>query len=258
MNDLSFITAFKRFDNFYGAVQRSALFSYGVNSIPVYVPNNEPDVVENCKKFSNVTVLEGIRTARNLGFSNQSPILKDMIKVALENIKTDYVGLINSDIIIPEGFSNKVMDIFNTHGSNAFVVVTRYDTDLFFEIDSVEKLVEFFQQKTTPYDESCSTDLFLAHKNIFYTFIVRMPDLVLGRYAWDNWLHYSAVENGFNCLNGTRILKTYHCSHTHFHILSQEGAAGREAPSSGHNTKMFLDIGNRIGSPIHINSWKYA
>lgn len=258
MIDLSFITAFKQFDNFYGAVQRSALFSYGLNSIPVYVPNNEPDVIESCKGYPFLTVLDGVRTGRNLGFKNSSPILKDMIKVALGEIKTNYVGLINSDIIIQEDFSEIVMDVLNTYGENAFIAVTRRDTDLFFEIDSVEKMREFFLQQTTPYDEACSSDLFLTSKRNFYCLIANMPDMILGRYAWDNWLHYSAVENGFNCLNGTRAIKTVHCVHTHSHILSQEGAAGKTAPSSGHNIRMLLDIKNRIGPPILINTWKYV
>jgi len=101
---ITFITAFKPFDVTYLPIQRSALFSYKANGIPVIAADTEGDAKEYCTRFPNVTLLKGIRTAKDLGYNNCAPILKDLIVEALKGVKTPLVGLINSDILIPMDF----------------------------------------------------------------------------------------------------------------------------------------------------------
>lgn len=253
---ITFITAFKEFDDYYGAIQRSALFSYETAGIPVIAPDNVPNAEKHCSKFKNVSIYNGVKTAKDLGYKNTSPLLNDMLKRGTEQVTTPLVGLINCDVLIPEDFLDTLKAVVKKYGEGNLIVVTRHDIDLFSEIDTVDKLKSAFEQESKIYDINSSSDLFIASRNIFRALAVHMPNFILGRYAWDNWLHYKGAvhHRGYN---GTKVFKILHCRHTHSHIEIQEGRPGRKAPSSVHNIKLLEDMRNQYGAMPRINTWPY-
>lgn len=249
---ISFLTSFKNFDEYYGPIQRSALFSYQVNGIPVFAPDMEPPT---CEK--NINFIKGIKTGKDLGFKNSTPVIKDMILGCLDHIQTPMVGFINSDIIIPADFQSIYKRVLKKYGESVFIAVTRYDFTLKEEINDLGKLGDAFKQDALIYDEASSSDLFIASKATFKKMAEEMPNFMLGRYAWDNWLHYYAAVH-LHPLNGTYTFKTLHCRHTHQHIMDQEGSPGRKASSSAYNISLLKDMQDHYGSTIRINKWEFV
>ena len=252
---ITFITAFKSFDTFYLPIQRSALFSYKANNIPVIAADTEKDAGEYCRSFPNVSLLKNIRTAQDIGFKNRSPILKDLLIEALKLIQTPLVGLINSDILVPMNFKNSLQKMISQTSQQSFIAFTRYDLTLEEEIKTVKSLEKLFILKSTIYDEATSSDLFISSYENFKIIAREIPEFILGRYGWDNWLHLYARGN-FNCFNGTKALKTLHCRHDHSHILNQEGRPGRSATSSAYNISLLEPIRVKYGSNVQINRWE--
>lgn len=251
---ISFITAFKDFDVFYGAVQRSALYTWKENGVKVYAPDNEPTVKENVARFSNVQLVPEVLTARHFRYQNSSPILKDLLLKSLDMIDQPMVAFINSDILIPSDFAQLIRRVVTKYGTDIFIVVSRFDIDLFFEVDTMEKWRQVYDQTCTVHNDACSSDLFIASKENFRKMARSIPEFVLGRYGWDNWIHFY-VHATFTSYNGTHLFKTLHCRHGHQHIEIQEGKPGRYAPSSVHNLTLLRNMQNIYGSSIRINKW---
>jgi calcineurin-like phosphoesterase family protein len=252
---ITFITAFKPFDLIYLPIQRSALFSYKANKTPVIAADTEGDAKKVCLGFPNVTLLTSIKTAKDLGFNNQSPILKDLLIEALKGIKTPLVGLLNSDILIPMGFKKFLQGMLKKTGDHGFTAFTRYDLNLDTEIKTVKGLRKLFTQESTIYDEATSSDLFISSYENFKKIAEEIPEFILGRYGWDNWIH-SFAEVNFRCFNGTKALKILHCRHDHSHITSQEGNPGKSAVSSAYNISLLKPIQEKYGIEVRIQHWE--
>ena len=253
-----FITAFKSFkNNNDGASQRSALYTWAANGARIVAPNNESDIKENCQRFPSVKLLPGIRTARDFHFQHNSPVLKDLLLRGLDEYQDEWVVLINSDVLLPRDFYLTLKDVGRRYRDNAFIAVTRYDIDLFYEVDTHQKHDAVFTEEATIYNEHCSSDVFISRRENFLKMAKDMPPFILGRYGWDNWIHYYVYVN-FYALNGTRVFKTLHCRHNHQHIEMQEGRPGRYALSSVHNLTLLRNMQNLYGQSIRINRWPYV
>jgi hypothetical protein len=248
---ISFITALKKFDEEFGPIQRSALYSWGANAVPVYAISDE------LYTYAGLTTLEGVKTGRDLKFKTSSPLINDLIKQALPKISTPLVGFINSDIIILEDFADKIAQIVLKYGPDIFMTGTRYQIKLPYEVDSPESYARIQGEERRIYDEMSSADIFIASKEFYAKMADAMPNFIMGRYAWDNWIHTYAEINIKEKYNCTKVLPTLHCVHSIEHIERQEGLPGRRAPSAVHNIRLYEGTFLRYGSS-RINKWPYV
>jgi hypothetical protein len=232
---ISFISTFKKFFGLYDRIQRSAIYSWGANGIHSIVPSNEKDTQEVCSTYPHFTVIDGVKRAREIGFLNSSPILKDLIDKALPAIDTTMVGLIKSDIILPEDFSKKCELIFQKYGYDIFIVSSRISIRLNYLIDSSESYKKALTEPRLSYPKS---DLFITSKFLWRKIIKDMPEFIFGRYCWDDWLQTYAETHGLKKYNCTEALTPLHCDHPSM-IAMQEGAEGKEAPSSKYNFELW-------------------
>jgi len=252
-NQISFVTAFKRFKAPYSMIQHSALYSWKVHDIKVVASANEIGVKENCKDYSNITLINGVKRARELGFSNQSPIVRDLIEKALPHIETPLIGLINSDIIIASNFSENLNKILEKYGYNIFLASSRENIHLNNLVNSPESYMTVQKENRLFYDECTSSDVFITSKFWWKKIISSMPDFILGRFAWDNWLHLYAELNMHDFrYNSSKELVIIHCDHSYEHIYVQEKAREKEAPSSQYNLKLWKESQHSL---IFINNW---
>ena len=236
---ISFISAFKKFKGVYKNIQHSALYSWRANNIEVIIPTIEVDAKINCSQYSNARFIDGIKRGRELGFNTQSPVIKDLIDKALPQINTTMVAFINSDIIILDNFSEIIEKIFNKYGYNIYLVGSRQDIQLQDRVGSVETYKKLMQEKREEYDPYTSSDIFITSKFWWRKIIKDMPEFIMGRYGWDNWFHMYAEKNRLEKYNCSSVLTLLHCKHGFEHILKQEGAKERLAPSSLHNLRLW-------------------
>lgn len=251
---LSFISAFKKFRPPYNRIQHSALYSWRANNIETFTPENEIGIRDACQGYSNVKLIPDVKRARELGFSNQSPIIRDMITKALPLINTPMIALINSDIIILPNFSERIEKIVKKYGFNIYLVGTRFDIKLTTLVNSEESYKQVIGEDRKMYDVCTSADLFITSKFIWRKIIHEMPEFILGRYGWDNWLHMIAEIRGFRKYNCTEALTTLHCEHDHKHIVLQEKIPKQAAPSSQYNLNLWQKAKDVFGT-TRINSW---
>lgn len=251
---ITFITAFRKFRPPFGMIQHSALYSWKVNGIPVIAPANEVDTEGVCAGYDNITLIDGVKRGREIGFPTQSPIVPDLIGKALPFVDTTMVAYINSDIIITENFVEKIQQIIDKYGYDIFGVSSRNEIDLKEYVNTPESYKAVLEQERQAYDDSTSSDLFLASKFTWRKVISEMPDYILGRWGWDNYLHmmgeiYSLKK--YNCSDALQIL---HCKHTFHHIYAQEKKHEKEAPSSQHNLALWEKTRGMYGT-TRIKVW---
>jgi len=251
---ISFITAFKKFKGPYDMIQHSALYSWNMNDIKVVAPLNEVGLKEKCAGYPNLTMIEGVRRARELGFSNQCPIVKDLIAAALPHFNTTMVALINSDIIITDNFLENVQKMVHKYGYDIYAVGSRYDIQLNYSVNDEETYKKVQQEDRKVYDVMTSSDIFITSKFIWRKIIHDMPDFILGRYGWDNWLHMYAEINSLKKMNCSEAIPILHCVHDHMHIFNQEKAKKEAAASSQHNIGLWNKVKDVYGT-TKIGTW---
>lgn len=251
---ISFITAFKKFKPPYDMIQNSAIYSWRINEIKAVAPLNEVGIKEKCSGHDNLILIENVKRARELGFSNQCPIVKDLIAKALPFFDTTIIALINSDVIITEGFVDKVHRIIDKYGYDIYMVGSRHDIQLNYYVNSPETYKKVLQEEYSHYDHMTSSDIFITSKFLWKKIIHDMPDFILGRYGWDNWLHMYAEINKLKKYNCSDALPILHCKHDHMHIFRQEGAKEQHAASSQHNISLWNQVRGIYGT-TRISAW---
>lgn len=254
MRLISLVTAFKKFKPPYSRIQNSALFSWKANNIETFTPENEIGVKDACQGYSNVKLIPNVKRARELGFPNQSPIVRDMIMKALPLVKTPMIALINSDIIILPDFAERIEKIVKKYGYDIYLVGTRRDIKLKTLINSEESYKQVIEEDRELYDKSTSSDLFITSKFMWRKIIHEMPEFILGRYGWDNWLHMIAEIKGFRKFNCTETLIILHCEHDYKHIMLQEKIPEQAASSSQYNLNLWQKVKDVYGT-TRINAW---
>jgi len=254
MNNITFITAFRKFRPPFNMIQHSALYSWKVNGIPVIAPMNEIGIKEACTGYENITLIDGVKRGREIGFSTQSPIVPDLIAKALPLAKTTTVAYINSDIIITENFSERIQQMVDKYGYDIYAVGSRNEIDLKEYINTPETYKKVLEQKREAYDDSTSSDIFIASKFTWRKVISEMPDYILGRWGWDNYLHMMAEVYKLKKHNCSDVLPILHCKHTFHHIFAQEKKHEKDAPSSQYNLALWEKTRGMYGT-TRIKSW---
>lgn len=234
-NQISFVTAFKKFKPPYSLIQSSALYSWQVNDIKIVASENEVGLKGPCSVFTNLTLVPGIKRARELEFQHQAPVVRDLIEKTLPFIETPMVALINSDIIIPSNFNSVLDRIFRKYGFNIFLAIGRQDIQLTYQVTSPEAYQAVQKEHGKPAEDSTGPYTFITSKFWWRKVIQEMPDLILGRYGWDNWIRRYAQLHIENRLTASKALILLHCIHGHNHIIIQEKAQPGKDPSSQFN-----------------------
>jgi len=242
--NIVFITSFKPFVGCDATSQKSAIYSWGYNGINYISTSNIGGVR-----------IGGVRKGSDLGYSSDAEVIKDIILSGLEKIEKGLVVFINGDIIVVPGFDKSIYDMVEKYGENSFYTATRYDINLDFEVHDDKTYRDACHLERRLYDTISSSDIFIMSKENMRRMAEDMPDLIMGRYGWDNWIHYWAAANvpHYNC---TDTLITLHCNHNHDHIKDQEGLPGKMAPSSAHNLRLLQEMSDKYGSMIRINKWQ--
>ena len=208
MNNLiSLVTAFKKFQGNYDRIQKSAIFSWNSNDLQVIAPYNEIGIKESCKDFQNITFIEGVKRGRELGFSTQAPIFKDLIEKALPVTGAPMVGFLNADIVLLEDFSKKIEKILEKYGYDIFITGSRSDIRLDYYANDDQSYKKVQAEPRIPFSGS---DIFITSKFIWRLLISGMPEFIMGRCCLSDWLCLQAQVKKLKKYNCTNFLPTLH------------------------------------------------
>jgi hypothetical protein len=221
----------------------------------VIAPNNEGFLNDRTANFGNVTILDGVKLAKDIGFTTRAPILPDFIVKALPLIETPLVALINADIMITPEFSKNLGEVIEKHGYSSMYISCRKNISLDFRADSDVMYQKAMALDRRVYDSETSSDLFITSKYWWKRISQEVPQFILGRLGFDNWLHMYAeiiIKSRFNCSSS---LPTLHCDHDDRYIASQEKTRKRsDMPSNKYNLDLWEDWRGRYGT-VRVNNW---
>ena len=224
--------------------QLNALYSWSIANVPVILVGkiNKPENLN--KRFPNIIYVPHVQTARDLNIDSDAPIVRSIIKEALPIIQTPMVGLINSDIIVKDNFMSVLIKAVAKNGYSMFLSCPRFDIVCEETVDTLKKLRRTFK-KDRPHSDT-SGDIFIGPKRKFEKMIDLMPNFIIGKYCWDNWIHtFFELYNDppTKCFNCSRWLPVFHQDHGRRHINSDPGIM--------HNRALFKKT-----SIIRLNDWK--
>ena len=200
----------KEFTSLFGVIQRNAINSWLKLSpkpkIILFGIENEDikkEFDDDCITFLSIDHVNEYKT----------PFISSIFEKAIEHSPTETLCYVNSDIILFNDFPRTVENLI--YQKKYFGVGKRYTIE-------IEKILDFSDQskirdyylKNLKFDLYTGSDYFIFHKKS----IRNMPNFLIGRTCWDNWLMYNAVKNNLNQIDCSFDIACIHQKHDYSHI----------------------------------------
>ncbi len=241
---MSLITLFsapKPFTNPHIAmIQRNAIKSWTLlPDVEVILLGEEDGLAEAAKELG---VKHISQVARN---ANGTPLISSMFKLARENSSSDLLCIINADMILMPDFVKAAMEsdsLLSKKREQApalqkrFVLLSqRWDLDVTALLDfsgdwihGLRSMVNGQGQLHRP----AGSDFFLFPKSSYQD----IPDFIIGRAGWDNWMIYKARAEKWPVIDCTPSMMIVHQNHDYSHLPG--GKSHYEHPDTNENIRL--------------------
>jgi hypothetical protein len=160
-----------------------------------------------------------------------TPLISSMFQLARANSKSDLLCVINTDMILMPDFLEVAKQVVKL--KDKFVLLSqRWD----FDITQPIKFTGGWQEKlrSTVYalgvlHRPAGSDFFLFPKSCYQD----IPDFVIGRAGWDNWMIYKARKENWAVIDCTPLVMIVHQNHDYSHLPG--GKPHYEHPDTNEN-----------------------
>ena len=205
----------KNFTGIYSIIQTNALKSWRALSSEIQIIIFGDS--KGSKKIANEINAEYIPNVR---CSPQgTPFLSDMFLQAEKLAKYSILTFINADIILPNNFLSSIK-ICSLKYNKFLMVSYRWDMD-------VTSLINFNSNKEIKQFWEKADDLSIKHACTGIDYFVyrksqwgKLPDFIIGRPGYDNWLIWRARRKLIPVIDGTNQIKVVHQNHDYkFHNI---------------------------------------
>lgn len=229
MSEITIFTSPKPFtkSEHINIIQRNAIQSWTKlgSSVEVVLIGDEEGMEEVAKEYGVKHVKE-VRT-NQLG----TPMIPSMFEIAREVTDSPILAFANADVIFTQEMIDCVRMVLKSE--NEFLMVgQRFDIEITEMIDFSEgwqKRLLTLNEKIGKLHRPSGSDYFIFPRSCF----VDVPDLVIGRAGWDNWMIYEARQRGWKTINCTPSLPLLHQNHDYSHLPG--GQIHRRLPESNEN-----------------------
>ena len=155
-----------------------------------------------------------------------TPLVRDLFQQAEALAPTGTLAYVNADIILGQDFLDAVAAV-QEEFSRFLMVGQRWDLDLaeplnFDDPEWLALLRRRVEQKGSLHVVS-ALDYFVFNKGLW----PKIPDLALGRTAWDNWLAAQPLAAGVPVVDATSAILAVHQNHDYQHVGGGESAVWR-------------------------------
>ena len=227
---ITFFSAPKPFTNPHIAmIQRNAIKSWTLlPDVEVILLGEEEGLAEAAKEFG----VKHIPTvARN---ESGVPLISSMFQLARENSNSDFLCIINADMILMSDFFEAAKQ--GVQWKDTFVLLSqRWDYDINSPIDfskGWESQLRESVRKQNQLHRPAGSDFFLFPKNSYQD----IPDFRIGRAGWDNWMIYKARKENWPVIDCTPSMMVVHQNHDYSHL--PEGKAHYDHPDTNENIRL--------------------
>ncbi len=238
---VTFFTTLKDMDDKTDSLgQESAVFSWRREQFqanPILVIGDGVGVPEFCQR-NGLTLVPEVERASNRGLLAPHPMLKSLFQQAIKHAKTDYLCLMNSDIIVSPGFHTKLGSLLWRY-PGPFVTGVRYDIALAQAAVTEEAYLALWGRKDIAVHHGGGSDFFAMSKVGASRLVQVMPDYVMGAAAWDNWLHWAALHLCESPICTIDYLKILHPNHVYRQLSANTKESIYEHPAVKHNMAIY-------------------
>ncbi|MEK6752251.1 MAG: hypothetical protein AABZ00_08280 [Chloroflexota bacterium] len=210
-------------------IQRNAIRSWTLlPDVEVILLGEEEGLAEAAKDLG---VKHIPHVARN---ESGTPLISSMFQLARENSHSELLCIINADMILMPDFVEAAKQAVNL--KNKFVLLSqRWDLDITSPLDfsgdwphGLRSTVNGQGQLHRP----AGSDFFLFPKKSYQD----IPDFIIGRAGWDNWMIYKARKEGWPVIDCTPSVMIVHQNHDYSHL--PEGKPHYEHPDTNENIRL--------------------
>jgi hypothetical protein len=139
-----------------------------------------------------------------------------MLQLARENSSSPLLCIINTDILLLPDFIQAARRVASQ--SKKFVLLgQRWDLDLRQPVEFTEGWQDRLRsivQDQGQLHRPAGSDFFLFPRTCY----TQVPDFVIGRAGWDNWMIYQARKSGFPAIDATHDVLVVHQNHDYSHL----------------------------------------
>ena len=229
---ITFFTTAKPFTGHNGVIQRNALKSWtlAARDAEVILFGDEEGASEAAREIGIAHVANVERSVLSSGFVSTNPetqgpkILRSFFDEAQRMAQYETVCYVNCDIILMEDFAAATAKL-RAATSEYLMVGRRWDTDvtepIAFEKSSWK---EEIRERARTKDQRRSGDWidYFAFRKGFY--LGKMPEMVIGRVFWDQWLVWKALREGAAVVDATEAVMAIHQNHDYgYHPAGKTG-----------------------------------
>ncbi len=163
-----------------------------------------------------------------------TPLISSMFQMARENSNSELLCIINADMILMPDFAEAAKQVAKL--KDKFVLLSqRWDYDIPSPIDFSEgwesKLKESVR-KQNQLHRPTGSDFFLFPKSCYQD----IPDFIIGRAGWDNWMIYKARQQKWPVIDCTPSVMIVHQNHDYSHL--PHGKSHHDHPDSNENIRL--------------------
>jgi hypothetical protein len=230
---VSLITLFsapKPFTNLHIAmIQRNAIRSWALlPDVEAILLGEEEGLAEAAKEL-------GVKHLPNVKCNdNGTPLISSMFQLARENSNSDLLCIINADMLLMPDFVEAARR--SRLQRDMFVLLSqRWDYDITSPIEFAEGWdVELREsvRKQNQLHRPAGSDFFLFPKNCYEN----IPDFIIGRAGWDNWMVYKARSEKWSVIDCTPSVMIVHQNHDYSHLPG--GKSHYEHPDTNENIRL--------------------
>jgi len=221
-------------------IQRNAIKSWTLlPDVEVILLGEEEGLAEAAKEL-------GVKHLSNIIRSESgTPLISSMFQLARENSNSDLLCIINADIILMPDFVEVVLEsdsLLSKKQEQApalqkkFILLSqRWDYDITTPIDfsaGWESRLKESVRKQNQLHRPAGSDFFLFPKFCYQN----IPDLIIGRAGWDNWMIYKAHQEKWPIIDCTPSVMIVHQNHDYSHLPG--GKSHYEHPDTNENIRL--------------------
>jgi hypothetical protein len=162
-----------------------------------------------------------------------TPLIPALFEIARETTDSPILAFVNADVILPREFIDSAIQIHEAE-EHYLLVGQRYDLEITesvdFSGDWQQRLIAESKDKGRLHG-TAGSDYFIFPRKCY----LEVPELVIGRAGWDNWMIYEARRRGWKTIDCTESIPVIHQNHDYSHLPN--GQIHYRLPESNDNVK---------------------
>jgi hypothetical protein len=229
-------------DPFIAAIQRNAIRSWIElgDQVEILLVGDEPGMAEAVGSL-------GVRHVRGVECNEWgTPLVRSIFSQARAASKSPLMAIVNADIVLFDDFLQAARRV-SEMAKNFLVFGRRHGMDIEREIDFEPGWQERLRQQVREEGQLhpiFSIDYFIFGRQQYQ----EIPDFVIGRPQWDNWMIYHARKQGWLVVDATPSVLAIHQNHDYRHLPGgrpphglEEGKRNRKMAGGVRTRYLILD-----------------